>query len=69
LHDASVLAPCEKAGALEDRKMLHEPRKRHRGVLRELADRGWLSGKALDDRSARGVCERGEHAVQVFRTA
>ncbi len=67
MHDTPILPPRKKAGALEDRKMLHEAGQRHVGVERELADRCRAAGESLQDPAPRRVRQRGEHHVQILR--
>jgi hypothetical protein len=67
LDDPPVLAPGEQAGALENRKVLHESGQRHIGALRELAHRRGTNRETLENRAPRGVRQRREHSIQVPR--
>lgn len=67
MHDPPVLAPGQQPGALENRKVLHEPGERHRGTPGELADGRRAIGEAIENRAAGRVRERREHVVESCR--
>jgi hypothetical protein len=64
IHHPPVLAPGEESRALENCEVLHETGQRHRGILRELADRGGAVRQPFENHAARGVRQRREHPVE-----